>query len=116
VSVRLSSFMGALVAEKDYAVDALFPRGTRSVLFFGTQGTGTFCYGEGTADKSLVGKPTSDGSTWCYDPDGSSKGTHAYPYVAEVWAYDVAELAAVHRGAKFGNGTDPVIHAFKVVR
>jgi hypothetical protein len=133
----------------------VFPRGTRSVLFFGTQGTGPFCYGEGTADKSLVGKPTSDGSTWCYDPDGSSKGTHAYPYVAEVWAYDAAQFAAVHRGARrpwqvkpyatwqlrlpfgsgqiggaaydassgtiyvsqqFGNGTDPVIHAFKVAR
>ncbi len=132
----------------------VFPRGTRSVLFFGTQGVGTFCYGEGTSDKSLDGKPTPDGTTWCYDPDGSSKGTHAYPYVAEVWAYDAADLAAVRRGAKrpwqvrpyatwqlhlpfasgqiggaaydptagviyvsqqFGNGTDPVIHVFKVV-
>jgi hypothetical protein len=78
----------------------VFPRGTRSVLFFGTQGVGPFCYGEGTADRSLAGRPTPDGSTWCYDPDGSSKGTHAYPYVAEVWAYDARDLLAVRRGRR----------------
>jgi hypothetical protein len=78
----------------------VFPRGSRSVLFFGTQGTGTFCYGEGTDQPGLAGSPTPDGSTWCYDPDGSSKGTHAYPYVAEVWAYDAAQLRAVRRGRK----------------
>jgi hypothetical protein len=131
----------------------VFPGGSRSVLFFGTQGTGKFCYGEGTADKSLVGKPVGDGAEWCYDPDGSSKGTHAFPYVPQVWAYDAADLLAVRRGRKkpwqvkpyatwtlrfpfgpgriggaaydvaarlvyvsqqFGNGTDPVIHVFKV--
>jgi hypothetical protein len=131
----------------------VFPTGTRSVLFFGTQGTGEFCYGEGTDDPSLTGLPTPDGSIWCYDPDGSSKGTHGYPYVAEVWAYDADDLLAVKNGEKqpwevkpyavwtlslpfgsgviggaaydpasgaiyvsqqYGNGTDPVIHAFKV--
>jgi hypothetical protein len=75
-----------------------FPDGTRSVLFFGTQGIGRFCYGEGTADRSLAFKPTPDGTIWCYDPDNSSKGTHAYPYVPEVWAYDAAALAAVRAG------------------
>jgi hypothetical protein len=78
----------------------VFPTDTRSVLFFGTQGTGEFCYGEGTDDPSLVGLPTGDGSTWCYDPDGSSKGTHGYPYVAEVWAYDANDLLAVRDGTK----------------
>jgi hypothetical protein len=131
----------------------VFPSGTRSVLFFGTQGIGSFCYGEGTDQRGLAGSPTPDGSTWCYDPDGSSKGTHAYPYVPEVWAYDARALAAVRRGRmrpwqvtpyatwkldlpfgsgviggaaydpahrliyvsqQYGNGTDPVIHAFKV--
>jgi hypothetical protein len=131
----------------------VFPNGTRSVLFFGTQGTGEFCYGEGTDQPGLAGSPTPDGSTWCYDPDGSSKGTHAYPYVPEVWAYDARALAAVRRGRmrpwqvrpyatwklglpfgsgvvggaaydparrliyvsqQYGNGTDPVIHAFGV--
>ena len=133
----------------------VFPRRSRSVLFFGTQGTGTFCYGEGTDQPGLAGSPTPDGSTWCYDPDGSSKGTHAYPYVAEVWAYDAAQLRAVRRGRKrpwqvkpyatwrlrlpfgsgqiggaaydparrlvyvsqqYGNGSEPVIHVFRVSR
>jgi hypothetical protein len=131
----------------------VFPKGTSSVLFFGTQGIGPFCYGEGTDDQSLAGQPTPDGSVWCYDPDDSSKGTHGYPYVPEVWAYDANDLLAVRTGAKqpwevkpyatwqldlpfgsptiggaaydpgtgtiyvsqqFGNGTDPVIHAFRV--
>jgi hypothetical protein len=131
----------------------VFPRRARTVLFFGTQGTGPFCYGEGTDQRDLAGTPTPDGSTWCYDPDGSSKGTHAYPYVAEVWAYDAKDLLAVRRGRRrpwqvrpyatwtlrlpfgsgqiggaaydprrgliyvsqqYGNGTDPVIHVFKV--
>ncbi len=75
-----------------------FPGGSRSVLFFGTQGVGRFCYGEGTSDRSLASKPTPDGTIWCYDPDDSSKGTHAYPYVPEVWAYDAAQLADVRAG------------------
>ena len=131
----------------------VFPKGTRSVLFFGTQGIGRFCYGEGTDQRGLAGKPTPDGTTWCYDPDDSSKGTHAYPYVAEVWAYDARRLVAVRKGRKrpwqvkpyatwrlhlpfgsgriggaaydsaggriylsqqYGNGTDPVMHVFKI--
>jgi hypothetical protein len=78
----------------------VFPRGGRSVLYFGTQGVGKFCYGEGTDDHALDGKPTPDGTIYCYDPEGSSKGTHAYPYVPEVWAYDAGDLAAVRRGLK----------------
>ena len=70
------------------------------MLFFGTQGIGRFCYGEGTDRRDLEGQPTPDGSTWCYDPDGSSKGTHAYPYVAEVWAYDARSLEKVRRHRK----------------
>lgn len=131
----------------------VFPRGTRSVLFFGTQGVGPFCYGEGTDRRELDGQPTPDGTTWCYDPDDSSKGVHAYPYVPEVWAYDARSLLSVRRGHRrpwrvrpyavwrlrlplgspsvggaaydpargriyvsqqYGNGTDPVIHAFDV--
>jgi hypothetical protein len=78
----------------------VFPSGTRTVLFFGTQGTGPFCYGEGTTNRSLNGRPTPDGTTYCYDPDDSSKGTHAFPYVPEVWAYDAAEFVAVRKGRK----------------
>jgi hypothetical protein len=76
----------------------VFPRRTRSVLFLGTQGTGPFCYGEGTDERELAGQPTPDGSEWCYDPADSSKGTHAYPYVPMVWAYDARRLRAVRRG------------------
>lgn len=78
----------------------VFPKGTRSVLFFGKQGTGSFCYGVGTDDRSLAGEPTPDGSVWCYDPDDASHGTHAYPYIAAVWAYDAAQLRDVRKGRK----------------
>jgi hypothetical protein len=62
-----------------------FPPGTRSVLFFGRQGIGTFCYGTGEE---------------CGDPVDSSKGTHAYPYIHQVWAYDALDLLAVKEGSK----------------
>jgi len=131
----------------------VFPRGSRTVLYFGTQGVGKFCYGEGTDNPNLAGKPTPDGTIWCYDPDNSSKGTHAYPYQPEVWAYDAKDLLAVRQGRRkpwqvkpyavwklklpfgsnsiggaaydpstnrifvsqqYANGTDPVIHVFRV--
>ena len=63
----------------------IFPLGTRSVLFFGRHGVGTWCYGPG-AD--------------CNDPADSSKGTHAYPYKHQVWAYDANDLLAVKNGTK----------------
>jgi hypothetical protein len=62
-----------------------FPSGSRSVLFFGRQGTGPYCYGTGSE---------------CSDPVDGSKGTHAYPYVHQVWAYDANELVAVKNGQK----------------
>jgi hypothetical protein len=79
---------------------AVFPDGTRSVLFFGRQGTGSFCYGVGTDDRSIAGLPTPDGSIWCYDPEDFSHGTHAYPYVPMVWAYDASQLRSVSEGRK----------------
>lgn len=33
--------------------------------------------------------PGGENDTCCYDPAGSAKGQHEYPYVAHVWAYDV---------------------------
>ena len=78
-----------------------FPQGSRSVLFFGRQGTGPYCYGPGTSDPSLGGKPSGDGvDPWCYDPSDSSKGTHAYPYRHQVWAYDANDLLSVKNGQK----------------
>jgi hypothetical protein len=67
----------------------IFPHNSSSVLFIGRQGVGTFCYGTGGA---------SGGD--CYDPDDSSKGTHAYPYAAMVWAYHVNDLLAAKNGQK----------------
>lgn len=64
-------------------VGAAFPAGTRSVLFIGKHGTGPYCYGSGDE---------------CGDPAQSSKGTHAYPYVNQVWAYDANDLMAVKLG------------------
>jgi hypothetical protein len=66
----------------------VIPSGTRSLLYFGLNGTGTPCYG--------VGGATGE----CVDPLSSSKGPHAYPYNYQVWAYDLNDLAAVKGGSK----------------
>ncbi len=63
----------------------VFPKGSRSLLFFGRQGIGEFCYDTG---------PT------CNDPTDESKGCHAYPYITQVWAYDALDLLAVKNGNK----------------
>ncbi len=80
----------------------VFPNGTRSVLFFGRQGLGKFCYGESTSDPALDGKlfPGSTTDYYCYDPTSGSKGNHAYPYAYYVWAYDAVDLAAVKSGQR----------------
>jgi hypothetical protein len=76
-----------------------FPSGTGSILFFGRHGTGPYCYGPGTDDAARHGVPTGDGDdVWCFDPTDDSKGTHAYPYRHQVWAYDVADLLDVREG------------------
>jgi hypothetical protein len=78
-----------------------FPQGSRSVLFFGRQGTGPYCYGPGTSDQSLVGKIAPGGiDPYCYDPSDASKGTHSYPYRHQVWAYDANDLSSVKNGQK----------------
>jgi hypothetical protein len=53
------------------------------VLFFGSHGIGEFCYGTGDQ---------------CNDPVNDSQGTHAYPYVFQVWAYDILDLLDVKNG------------------
>jgi len=74
--------------------------GTRTALYFGSNGTGPHCYGSGTADKSLDNTRSADGETLCYDPTTNSKGSHAYPYRYQVWAYDLNDFAAVRTGSK----------------
>jgi hypothetical protein len=78
------------------------PQGSRSVLFFGSTGMGRPCYGEGADDPALDAKPVpgEPGVIYCYDPDNGSKGCHAYPYAAYVWAYDANDLGAVRNGQK----------------
>jgi hypothetical protein len=68
----------------------VFPPGTRSLLFFGRQGTGEFCYGPPYND------PACDGA----DKWSSNHGCHAYPYRYQIWAYDANDLAAVKNGTK----------------
>jgi hypothetical protein len=61
------------------------PSGARSILFVGKHGTGPICYG--TAQE-------------CGDPTSDYKGYHAYPYVHQMWAYDLNDLLKVKNGQK----------------
>lgn len=63
----------------------VFPQGTNSLLFFGNHGIGEFCYGTGDD---------------CNDPVNPYQGTHGYPYVYQVWAYDANDLLEVSNGIK----------------
>lgn len=74
--------------------------GTRTALFVGRNGTGPFCYGNGTGDRVLHNTRGPDGERYCYDPASSDKGQHAYPYRYQFWAYDLAELAEVRAGRR----------------
>ena len=74
--------------------------GTRTVLYLGSNGLGPHCYGNGTANKSLDGTKASDGAHLCYDPTNSNKGSHAFPYRSQIWAYDLNDWAAVRAGHK----------------
>lgn len=74
--------------------------GTRTLLYIGRNGLGIHCYGDGTADKSMDGKKAPDGTMFCYDPTTNSKGSHAYPYRYQAWAYDLGDLASVKAGKK----------------
>ncbi len=74
--------------------------GTRTVLYFGRNGMGANCYGNGTGDQSLVGTLAADGAHYCYDPTSNAKGSHAYPYRYQIWAYDLNDFAAVKAGSK----------------
>jgi hypothetical protein len=70
----------------------VFPEGTSSVLYFGTHGVGSYCYGTGAE---------------CGDPVSEYKGNHAYPYRYQIWAYDAADLAKVYRGGAAAKSLKP---------
>ncbi len=65
----------------------VFPENSSSVIFFGSHGTGTYCYGSPTT---------------CDDPYRGGNGTHARggEYEYQAWAYDVNEFIAVKNGLK----------------
>jgi hypothetical protein len=74
--------------------------GTRTAVFVGSTGTGTFCYGHGTGDKTKANTKGPDGTRYCYDPSSDDKGNHAYPYRFQMWAYDLSDWAMVRAGRK----------------
>jgi hypothetical protein len=74
--------------------------GTRTALYFGSIGVGPNCYGNGTADPAKANTIGPDGEKYCYDPTSTDKGSHAYPYRYQIWAYDLNDFAAVKIGAK----------------
>jgi hypothetical protein len=83
----------------------VFPFGSDTVLVFGSHGLGkngdgVGCYGTGTATETLHGEPVGDGSYYCYDPVDSAKGTHAFPYISQVWAYNANDFLDVRSGVK----------------
>jgi hypothetical protein len=73
-----------------------FPAGSRSVVFVGRQGTGPYCYGCGINQGDSC--PVDCEGECCVDPCDLTHGTHAYPYVHQVWAYDADDLVAVRNG------------------
>lgn len=74
--------------------------GTRTVLFAGRNGMGTWCYGEGTSDAREAGEVGPNGEKHCFDPTSGTKAPHAYPYRLQFWAYDINDLSAVRSGDK----------------
>ena len=65
--------------------------GTRTLLYYGRNGLGAYCYGDGVSTS-----PPPSGK--CYDPEFAAKGQHAYPYTLQWWFYDVADLKRVKDG------------------
>ena len=68
--------------------------GTRSLLYIGRQGTGDFCYNNGSnsGPANCLNTPA--------DPYCPNDIIHAWPYQIQVWAYDLDDLAAVKAGTK----------------
>jgi hypothetical protein len=74
--------------------------GTRTVLYVGGNGVGPHCYGGGTDDPARHLTYDEHGLLLCYDPTSTDKGSHAYPYNYQMWAYDLNDFAAVKAGTK----------------
>jgi len=70
------------ISSSDQIGGVVWPEGSSTIMFFGKHGT-TYCYG---------GVPP------CVDPTNGYSGTHGYPYLYYVWAYDANDLVAVKNG------------------
>jgi hypothetical protein len=70
----------------------IFPSGTSSVLFISMHGTGDRCYGTGAA---------------CSDPCREDQGEHAYPYRAQVTAFDANDLVDAKNGVIDVHAVEP---------
>jgi len=82
-----------------YGGFAIIPS-SRTLLIWGTHASDP-CYGVGTNDPALDGKPFNETFQYCYDPNGvDSEGVHGYPMLYQFWAYDLDDLAAVKAGTK----------------
>ncbi|MCA1586008.1 MAG: hypothetical protein LC791_14970, partial [Acidobacteria bacterium] len=66
----------------DIAAAALIA-GSRTVMFLGNHGFGSYCYDTGAR---------------CNDPAKGDFGNHFYPYKWRAWFYDAADLARVKNG------------------
>ena len=80
---------------------AVMINGTRTMAFFGRQGTGTPCYGIGTSNQSLHGQQVPGepaGVIYCWDPSSDAKSNHQYPYVYFLWLYDIEDLVDAYNG------------------
>jgi hypothetical protein len=94
-SAESSNFNGTTVIR-----GAVFPEGTSSILYFGRQGLGPWCYGPGTNKQTLAGTRAKSGQNYCYDPTSNATGPHAPPYAYQVWAYNAADFLMVRKGIK----------------
>lgn len=71
----------------------VFPEGTKSVLYTGIHGVGTYCYGTATFDTNTL---AIQDPSYCYGR--GAKGPTTYPKNYQVWAYNAEDLAAVKAG------------------
>jgi hypothetical protein len=82
-----------------YRGGGVIPDVGRSILFFGTQGMGKWCYGCG----SPANPPQCESgcTECCFEKvNPGDKGMHAYPYQHQILAYDLEQLAAVAAGTR----------------
>jgi hypothetical protein len=84
-----------------------WPRGTRAVLAI-VNWPSSFCYGAGTNDPALDGKPTGTGHVYCYDPFFANQGQHSKDWELSAIVFDAVDLARVKAGRRQPWNVKPV--------